>query len=93
MIQVLGQYILVERDPITEQRTEGGIIIPVAAQQTPRFGHSGFGTVVSVGTQCHTVKVGDRVCLKDVAGDDIIRDNRTFTRLREKDLNGILTGE
>lgn len=89
MIKACGQYIIVKRDPVTE-RTEKGIIIPEVAQRTPRFGPSGFATVVSVGNKVRDVRPGMRVCLKDVAGDDLLWDNETYTRLREKDLNGIV---
>lgn len=91
MIKALGQHIIVERDPITEERREKGIIIPAASQRTPSFGHSGFATVVAVGGSVRGVKPGMRVCLKDVAGDDVIWDGHIYTRLREKDLNGICT--
>ena len=92
MIKACGQYIIVERDPIERERTEKGVIIPENAQRTPRFGQSGFATVVSVGAQVRDVRPGMRVCLKDVAGDDIIFNDHTYTRLREKDINGIVQG-
>ncbi len=88
-IKACGVYVIVERDPLTE-RTEQGIIIPETAQRTPRFGPSGFATVISVGEQVREVHPGDRVCLKDVAGDDFHWNDHTYTRLREKDLNGIV---
>jgi len=92
MIKACGHYIIVEKDTVAEERKEKGIIIPAGAQRTPQFGHSGFATVVSVGASCQVVKPGMRVCLKDVAGDDIMFNDHTYTRLREKDINGIVEG-
>lgn len=91
MIKACGCHLIVERDAVTKERTEKGIIIPAAALRTPRFGPSGFATVISVGADVLDVRPGDRVCLKDVAGDDILWNGHTYTRLREKDLNGLVT--
>ena len=87
--KALGEYIFVRKDAAKETM-EQGIVIPANAQRTPRFGPSVFATVVSVGARCAVLKAGDRICLKDVAGDDILFNDTTYTRLREKDIIGRL---
>lgn len=87
--QALGQHIFVEKDA-PKETTEKGIIIPRGAERTPVFGPSVFATVVSVGGRCNVLKAGDRICLKNIAGDDIIFNDRTYTRLREKDIIGTI---
>lgn len=87
--QALGQFIFVQKDAAKETM-EHGVIIPATAERTPRFGPSVFATVVSVGGKCTVLKPGDRICLKDIAGDDILYNERTYTRLREKDIIGRL---
>lgn len=91
MIKACGQYIIVEREARGHEVMEKGVIIPAQSQQSPKFGASGFATVHSVGEKVRDVRPGMRVCLKDVAGDDIIWNDHTYTRLREKDINGICT--
>ena len=92
MIKALGQHIVIEKDPIKETK-EKGVIIPATAQRTPRFGPTVLATVVSVGEKAKTLRVGDRVAVKDIAGDDIYYQDRTFTRMREKDIVGVATEE
>lgn len=90
MIKAIGVQIIVEKDPRGETM-EKGIIIPESAERTPRFGPTVKATVISVGARCRELRAGMRVALKSVAGDDITRDGRKFTRLREKDIVGILS--
>jgi co-chaperonin GroES (HSP10) len=90
--QALGQYIFCIKDA-PKECMEGGILIPESLERTPRFGPSVLATVVSVGARCTVLKAGDRICLKDVAGDDIIFNDTTYIRVREKDCNGLVTEE
>jgi co-chaperonin GroES (HSP10) len=88
MIKALDQFIIIQKDPIKETK-EKGVIIPASSQRTPRFGPTVLATVVSVGAKAKTVRVGDRVAVKDIAGDDLYHDNQTYTRMREKDIVGV----
>ena len=71
----------------------GGIVIPAIAERTPRFSPTVFATVLGRGPKCDWVQVGDRVAVKNVAGDDWEFDGELVTMLREKDLIGISTEE
>jgi co-chaperonin GroES (HSP10) len=87
-LKALGNHIWVEKDAHGETK-ECGIIIPESAERTPRFGHSVLATVVSVGPKCRDLKPGDKIVLKDIAGDDYHYDGHTYTHLRERDIVGI----
>ena len=88
--QALGQYIFCIKDA-PKECMEGGILIPESLERTPRFGPSVLATVVSVGARCTVLKAGDRICLKDIAGDDLIYNDNTYTRLRERDIIGTVS--
>ena len=86
--KALGEHIWFTKDPRKECKEEG-ILIPESLERTPRFGPSVLATVVSVGARCVNLKPGDRIVIKDIAGDDYIYDDQTFTRCREKDIVGL----
>lgn len=88
MIQAIGHHVFVQKDPIHHLQV-GGILIPSMSERTPRFSPTILGTVVSAGKRCRHVKAGDRVALKNVAGDDWLWNGQYFTHLREKDIIGI----
>ena len=87
-LKPIGVNIVVKKDP-KKPCTEGGILIPEMCERTPRFGPTVLGTVMGVGARCNVLKVGDRVALKDIAGDDILWGGNVFTHLREKDIVGL----
>ncbi len=87
MIQPLGVYVIVKKDPQPPLEV-GGILIPECAERTPRFAPTILGTVLAAGARVNVVKPGDRVALKAYAGDEIEYDGEQVTRLREKDLVG-----
>lgn len=89
MIQAIGHNIFVQKDPIHHLEV-GGILIPSMSERTPRFSPTVLGTVVSAGRRCHSVKAGDRVALKNIAGDDLFIRNQVLTHLRERDLVGLV---
>ncbi len=89
MIQAIGQNVFVQKDP-TGHLSVGGVLIPEMSERTPRFSPTVLGTVVSVGKRCHSVKEGDRVALKNVAGDDLFIRNEVVTLIRERDLVGLV---
>lgn len=86
--RAIGEHIWVEKDP-QKPCIEKGILIPESAERSPRHGPSVLATVVSVGARVRDLEVGQRIVLKDVAGDDYFYDDRTFTHLRERDIVGI----
>ena len=87
-----GVKVLVLKDR-PKETTMGGIVIPAIAERTPRFSPTVFATVLGRGPKCDWVQVGDRVAVKNVAGDDWEFDGELVTMLREKDLIGISTKE
>jgi co-chaperonin GroES (HSP10) len=89
-LKPIGVNVLVEKEP-RKPLTAGGILIPESLERTPRYGPTIFAKVVGIGGKVQVCKVGDRVALKDVAGDDIMWAGKQFTLLREKDLVGIVT--
>lgn len=92
MIQAIGDHVFVQKD-ILHHLQVGGILIPEQAERTPRFSPTILGTVVSAGKRCRSVKTGDRVALKNVAGDDLFICNQVLTHLRERDLCGLVSHE
>ena len=87
-LKAIGEHIWVEKDPYKETM-EGGIMIPESADRSPRHSPTILGTVVSVGGRCKTLTAGQRIALKDIAGDEYNYEGRTYTNLREKDIVGI----
>jgi co-chaperonin GroES (HSP10) len=92
MIQAIGQHVFVQKDPIHHLQV-GGILIPEQSERTPRFSPTVLGTVVSAGQRCWSVKAGDRVALKNIAGDDWLWNGQYFTLLRERDCIGLVEEE
>lgn len=89
MIKAVGDRVIVQKD--ARGPTEiGGILIPESLVRTPRFSPTVFGKVVSAGPKCRSVKTGQRVALKNHAGDDWLIEENTYTILRERDLIGTL---
>ena len=88
MLKAIGEHIWVQKDE-RKECMEGGILIPESAERSPRHGPTVLGTVVSVGARCKTLTAGQRIALKDIAGNDYHYDGKTFTHLREKDIVGI----
>jgi co-chaperonin GroES (HSP10) len=87
MIQAIGENIWFRKDA-PKPCMEKGILIPESLERTPRYGPSVLATVVSVGRRVVNLKPGDRIVVKDIAGDDFIYDDQTFTRCRERDIIG-----
>lgn len=89
----IGDKILIERVE-TQDRTEGGIVIPDTAKEKPRRGKVvalGDGRELengeSVGFQ---VQEGDEVLFESYAGTDVTFDDREYLLLSEEDLLGII---
>lgn len=88
--QALGHFIFIQRDAY-KPTEEGGILIPESCDRTPRFSPTVLATVVSCGGECKVLKKGDRIAVKQVAGDDIEYGDSVFTRMREWDIVGMAT--
>jgi co-chaperonin GroES (HSP10) len=86
--RAIGEHIWVIKDP-KKETMEGGILIPEGLERTPRYGPTVLGTVVSVGGRVKELRIGQRIALKDIAGDDYHIDDKTYTHLRERDIVGI----
>lgn len=85
-----GQHVLVEQDP-AETVTPGGIILPdvsVRHQRKATVLAAGAGHYEQDGTYVPMdVAPGDRVCCRDLAGDEfILNDGRRVLILRQRDV-------
>jgi chaperonin GroES len=65
-VQMLGKFILMQRDKPVEQRTPGGIIKPTSASVSPTWGN-----VIGIGPGTEPVKIGDRILVGKYAGSDV----------------------
>ena len=81
VIEPLGARIIVMRDT-TEDKTEGGIIIPAQAQE-----ESALGTVVRAGEGCLAEwAAGDRVLIPKFAGKEITVAEWTVVVMEEDEI-------
>lgn len=92
-IRPLNERILVKRME-EDEKTEGGIIIPESAKETPVEGH-----VIAVGPGKRDdsgkivpidVKVGDRIIFSKYGGTEVNLDGVEHLLLREDDVLGIV---
>jgi co-chaperonin GroES (HSP10) len=85
-LKAYGENIIVERDP-PKECAEKGIIIPESLERTPRFGPTGYATIISVGPRCRypALSPGVRIAIKEAWGDNYFYDNRTLTILSERE--------
>lgn len=94
-IAPLHDHVLV-RKAKRDEKTKGGIYIPATAKDGP---HAVQGTVLAVGPGRVTdegkriepsVKKGDQVLFRDLAGCDVHVDGEEFVILREYELLGVI---
>ena len=92
----LQDRILVKRLDKTEERTQGGIIIPDTAKEKPQEAEVvaiGNGKRLDNGTvQALDVKVGDRILFGKYSGSEIKIDGIEHLILREDEVLGVLAG-
>jgi len=85
----LGDRVVLRRAE-AESMTQGGIVLPDAAQDKPQRGEVvavGDGHVKNDGTKVPlTVSEGDRVIFSSYAGDDIKIGDNEYLLLRESDI-------
>jgi chaperonin GroES len=94
MIRMMGDRLLVMRDR-AESVTKGGLFIPEQAKLKSRR-----GTVVAKGPGRFVektgqylpivVNVGDHVCFRGIAGEEVVLHGEEYIILREDDLEGVL---
>ena len=72
----------------SEEKTEGGIIVPATAEKDPQ----GYGRVISVGEEVTTIKEGDIVLFAKFGGQDILLDRQVMKVLMYNEVYGILEG-
>ena len=91
--QPLGDRVLVE--PIDEDQTIGGIVIPDSAKEKPQQ-----GKIIALGTggtdddgnaKEFTVKVGDTVLMPKYGGTELKLEGTTYQIMREDDILGVLS--
>lgn len=85
----IDDRVLVELMDETEQKTEGGIIIPDTAKEKPRQ-----GKVVAVGTDedlQELVKEGNMILFTKYGGEDIKIGMKEYKVVQRADILGIIT--
>lgn len=88
--EVFNDRILLEKidDPI-EEKTEGGIILPLETQERAEASRSiFFGEVVLTGDKCILVKEGDLVIYNESSVTRLILDNKEYYLIGEQMLLG-----
>lgn len=85
-VDMLGSYLLIQKDKPEEKRSPGGIVLP--AQTTP---NPTWANVVAAGDEVGTkVKAGDRVLVSKFAGADVIVDEEPLFVVRLEDVYGVV---
>jgi len=92
-IKPLYDNVLVQRaEP--EERTQGGLFLPSAAQQKQVWGEVkavGNGKVLKSGdVRAPAVKVGDRVLLAKWGGNEVTWDGEDYLILKESELLAVI---
>lgn len=92
-VRPLGDRILVKR-LASEEKTQGGIIIPDTAKEKPDQGQVvavGPGAVLENGSRREPqLKTGDRVLFAKYGGTEVKLDGEEHLILRESDVLGVL---
>lgn len=83
-VQMLGKFILMQRDKPVEQKTPGGIIKPAAASASPTWGN-----VIAIGPNTEPVRIGDRILVGKYAGSDVQVNGEAAVVVNIEDVYGI----
>lgn len=83
-IQPLKDRVLI-KETEAEQVTKSGIIIPDAAKEKPKT-----GTVVAVGNEAESLKVGDKVLYGKYAGETLDYEGDAYLIMKEVDIFAII---
>jgi co-chaperonin GroES (HSP10) len=84
-VDMLGSYILIQKDRPQEKRSPGGIVLPAPVTANPTW-----ASVVAVGDEVGTkVKAGDRILVSKFAGADVLIGEDTCFVVRLEDVYGI----
>ncbi|HPM28121.1 MAG TPA: co-chaperone GroES [bacterium] len=91
-VRPLGDKVFLE--PLEEDsKTKGGIYLPDSAKEKPKQAKVlavGEGKIVEGKLQPLTVKVNDKVLIKEWGGDDIKIDGKEYKIVSEDDILGII---
>lgn len=92
----LNDRILIKRDA-SEDKTEGGLVIPENAKLKSRR-----GTIIAVGPgpflkdsdkrRAMVLEPGMRICWRGYSGEEVDIDDETYIMLREDEVEGIIEG-
>lgn len=86
-IQAINDHVIVEVVLPAENKTEGGLIVPLNVEMEPQK----YGVVLSVGEQVKTVEVGDTLIFAKFGGQDIILNGKILKVLKLPEIYGIIS--
>jgi chaperonin GroES len=87
-LKVIDDKILVQPDPVEDQKSPGGIFIPDTAKEKPQK-----GKVVAVGTDeelKNVIKIGDQVVFGKYTGDELEYEGKKYLVVQRSDILAIL---
>ena len=79
-LQPLGDYVVAKAEAV-QTKTESGFLLPESAAEKPKT-----VTVVGVGKDVKTVKVGDRIVYKSFSGTEVKVGKDEYTLVKEEDI-------
>lgn len=88
-IKLTGDRVVVEHPESGERQSRSGLLIPATAAPAPK--RCTWATVVLVGPDVRTVKVGDRILFLPQAGLEVELNGDEFLLLRERDVQAVAT--
>lgn len=83
-VKPLGERVLVKTDK-AEEKTASGLFIPQTSQEKTQF-----ASVISVGNDVKSVKVGDKILHDKYAGTALKLDNEDYLILKEEDILAVI---
>lgn len=83
-VKPLGERVLVKTDK-AEEKTASGLFIPQTSQEKTQF-----ASVIAVGNDVKSVKVGDKILHDKYAGTALKLDNEDYLILKEEDILAVI---
>lgn len=90
-VKLTGDRIVVAVPGSAERTSRAGLLIPATAAQAPK--RCIWADVLLTGPDVRLVKEGDRVLFLPQAGLEVEIDDGEYMLLRERDVQGVSTGE
>lgn len=88
-VDMLGAYLLIQKDKPEERRSPGGIVLPPQAAPNPTWAN-----VIEVGDGVGPrVKAGDRILVSKFAGADVQVDDEQLFVVRLDDVYGVVRSD